>query len=492
MATTTVFTTDNNQASGLLKALSSAVGTDTMLKITNGTKALSGPALDADGNTILDEEGNPVMEVKGYVSEVIAASKTSTLETRFPAKASDTYEGGTDYSVVVGDGKEFLGVLGKLLEFGGEISQVVSEADYVLTTDGGSAGKAAVRVATTTDEPEVVKMGKPIYGLLLGVDPAKKEQGNSNNKLLKKGLSFCSATSSETSLSAATVEIDTTTGRVVGFSSNGASLSWTEVKSLETPALKGFNESAAEALKAYCEKSKMDPKHLTIRIPRDEVAKVRALTAGASSVQWLIGETTVKVIAGNLAYTFTQAAASAMNVGGLIDKIRAMDGEWLKVDTEAFKKGVDFQNGIISLSKGDLGINFKSDATGLVAVSGNGGTKSHVDVSEKTGDVEFSVFGQPFSTALSFMDKGNLVVKVIPGQFVVFMNGTIEEPDETAIVGVGQKQAAAKQETKTTAKPKKSKAKKAEAEEAEAEEPDAEEAEGEAEVEDTSEADEEE
>ena len=178
-----------------------------------------------------------------------------------------------------------------------------------------------------------------------------------------------------------------------------------------------------------------------------------------------------------------------MNVGGLIDKIRGMDGEWLKVDTEAFKKGVDFQNAIISLSKGDLGINFKSDATGLVAVSGNGGTKSHVDVSEKTGDVEFSVFGQPFSTALSFMDKGNLVVKVIPGQFVVFMNGTIEEPDETAIVGVGQKQAAAKKETKTTEKPKKSKAKKAEVEEAEAEEPDAEEAEGE--VEDTSEADEE-
>lgn len=482
MATAVTFTTDNAQAAGLLKVLSSAMGTETKIKIVNGTKPITGPAQDEEGNTILDAEGKPTMEVKGFVSEVTAASKTATLETRFAAKANDGYEGGENYAVNIGDAKEFLGVLSKLLEFGGEINQSVSETDYVLSTDGGSQGKAAVRVATTTDEPEVVKMGTPIYGLLLGSNPEKKELGNSNIKLLKKGLSFTSSTSSDTALSAATVQIDTTTGRVVGFSSNGASFSWTEVKSIETPSLKAFNEKAKEALDAYCEKTGSDPKKLEVRIPRDEVAILRALTAGASSVQWLIGETTVKVIAGNLAYTFTRAAASTANVDALIGAIKAMDGEYLKADTEAVRKGVDFQNGIIALSKSDLGIKFKSDDTGLIAVSGNGGTKSHIDVSEKTGDVDFTIVGQLFSTALGLMDKGNLVLKVVPEKFVILTNGTIESPDETAIVGVGQKaDVPQKSETKKAEKPKKGKAKKAEAEEAEEEVSDAEPVEGEVE-----------
>lgn len=374
----------------------------------------------------------------GLCSLITVVDANRALNMRIHTSLPEGFEG--EKETVAVKASQFTGVLDALLPYKADVGNGTNaEGRYFLEVKG----KARVEVNTLAETPAEVKVADPIFAFSL--------DSPENSKLLKRGLSCSadSATAMQGSQNGVLV-IDTTTGKMVSFSMDGNMFSRAEITGKLPKAPEGDGERAEkaravmaaqkEALKAFLEKNGQQEDRLTIAIPHDEIARLRALTQGAKTIQWQIDATHVSVCVNSaVIYTFTQGATIPADVDALMGKLSQIPGEKVQVDNDALTRGVELHNKIISLNKKSGRSPVKIEVgTQITCHSGaDGATVSAVPIGGKTGECEFYVTGQLFRTALGLMPKGNLVLDIKP-QIVLFMAGTEENVDKTAAVGLMQ------------------------------------------------------
>lgn len=397
-----------------------------------------GVASTPDSITVLSN-GVSKTETK-LISSIKVLTKTSTLVTRFRTSVPDGYEG---QSVTIATKSAvFNGTLEALAALKADIYNALDDDGQFYL---GVEGKAQVAVPVLSDEPEEVKMGVPLVQFILTAE--------ANNKLIRKGLASTNAKGKD-GVQNGILTINTLTGDINAFSTDSFQFAWADVKAQlpEMPdderAQKVKAKMEAE-MAAYSEATggKQTAEALVVNIPHDEIVRLRQLTAGAKKITYFVDRTHVSVqIDNNIIYTFTQGLTSRVIPSALLPNIKKMEeqAELVELDNVALADAIELHNKIMSLKgkSAKAAVELSVSEDGIEAVSE--GVSNNIKVAKLTGDSNFRVDGSYLKTALSLMDKGNLVIEV--AEKIVFLkNGTIEAADSSAVIGIMQATAPAEE-----------------------------------------------
>ena len=372
------------------------------------------------------------------VAVVKVLSGRSTLMYRVHTNVPDNYEG--EQVAIAAKASAFNGILDAVLPFKSDVTIGIGEGKMVI----GVYGKARFDCPILSEMPQEVKPSAPIAQFAL--------DDKSQRRLIRSGLSCSSASADENGFQNACLRINTKTADITGFSTDGFLSEITFVKGSlpdigKDEKKKAMKEAMDKALSEYCEKTGQKEDALVINIPHDEVTRIKALSQGAAKTGYVIDANHVSIMVNNaIAYTFSQGAKSPMDVELVSKKLDTFDGQSLQLDNDALAKAVEVHNKVVGVvgTPGKDPVLFSANDDKLIIRSGEGGVNaSTVDVAKMTGECDGALNGAIFTKALSLADKGNLVVRVIPG-VVVLNAGTLDKVDKSSMVCVMQVNVAAR------------------------------------------------
>lgn len=360
-------------------------------------------------------------------------SSKSTLMFRIHTNVPDNYEG--EKVSIAAKASAFNGILEALLPYKADVTTSIEDGRLFI----GVSGKARFECPILSELPTEVTPSNPIIQFAL--------DSGAQKKLIRAGLSCTSASADETGCQNACLRINAGTAEIIGFSTDSYLSEITSVKG-SLPDIgnderrKAIAAKMQDELKAYCEKTGQNPDKVVINIPHDEVARLKALTQGAAKIGYVIDANHVSVMINNaVAYTFTQGAKSPMDIELVAKKLETMEGENLQIDNEALARAVDVHNKVVHITgtPGKDPVLFSVDNDELIIKSGAEGVNAtSVAISKKTGACNGACNGAVLTKALSFADKGNLVMKVIPSAMVILYPGTLDNFDHTSFISVMQ------------------------------------------------------
>ena len=194
-----------------------------------------------------------------------------------------------------------------------------------------------------------------------------------------------------------------------------------------------------EALTAYCEKSGQNKKLFNVLIPSLSVKHILSVVEGQSAVFLSVDERHLLVQIGEkLVYTIVQGGAMGFPVAQVAQMESLPKETLIGVDSTVLDKGITFINKInaiageadsrpISIELKDGVLNAKSGAAGQI----NSAIKT---LSVKGAENNICIAGKYLAAALRSLNKGNVVLGLIPGRTVTLYNGTVDAVDTGSYV----------------------------------------------------------
>ena len=301
----------------------------------------------------------------------------------------------------------------------------------------GIQGKVNTPIEIEAEIPQEITQGTLFYRFKVG--------GKELVSVLKKGCSFAMATSNNPNTDNAVLQLAPDNDEIIGFSTDGCAIARSHAKAEFTKDAGGNEKLAAylkamdEALTAYCEKSGQNKKLFNVLIPSLSVKHILSVVEGQSAVFLSVDERHLLVQIGEkLVYTIVQGGAMGFPVAQVAQMESLPKETLIGVDSTVLDKGITFINKInaiageadsrpISIELKDGVLNAKSGAAGQI----NSAIKT---LSVKGAENNICIAGKYLAAALRSLNKGNVVLGLIPGRTVTLYNGTVDAVDTGSYV----------------------------------------------------------
>ena len=319
------------------------------------------------------------------------------LMMQFAAPKPEGYEGKADEILV--NASKFAAVLASLNSLKSDVFVDIRDNICIVGVDG----KAQVPVPLLAEGTEQMKPGQVMFNIQVSTKDFLP--------FLKKGLMCSDEANSDRGLNNSMMSVNTETGLLTGFSTDGYIVGFSETKAALAP---GKNSDAeAAALAAYLEGR--ETKDVPVLLPRQTVEHLRVFMQGIESFRLSVTDKHVVACLGNSAiYISVQGATMPIGIPQVRKIMDAEPEARASLDNGELDKCLSFVNAMndtindkpsLPPMKISLGDGFIKAESGL-----NGTLASRAKAAASEGAADLSVNGKLAKIALSYLGKGGVII----------------------------------------------------------------------------------